>query len=232
MKRIFGVLNRFIKSPLSFIKFLLKRMICSVRSKYYSLRIDEGGGKIVFTEPFMKFKIRKHKTAKLHVKGNLRITPHVGGEGQSVIYMGENTNFQINGDFAIGQSVRFFLSNNSTLTIGGKSKESGSGITADTLVMVSKKITIGKDFLCAWNVFISDSDWHTIDGQNHQSDVIIGDHVWIANNSSVLKGSVIRGNSIVASHSKVINKEFPESVMIAGTPAKIVKTSVNWSRDI
>lgn len=226
------VIRKIFSSPLSIPYLIIKKIICKVRSTYFSNKISSGGGKIIITEPFIRFKIKKNKTSRLIIKGEVRIIPHVKGKGIVVIQMKENSTFFIKGDFIIGQGVRFYLSSNSTLTIGGKDKESGSGITADSLIMVYKNIQIGKDFLCAWSNFISDSDWHSIEGQSHHKDITIGDHVWIANNCSILKGTVINENSIIASHTKVANREFPKNSMIAGVPAKVIKTDIKWSRDL
>lgn len=225
-------INKIFSSPLTIPYLIIKILICKARSIYYTSKIDGGGGKIIITEPFIRFKIQKDKTSELFIKGNLSVIPHVGGNNPVIIEMSVNSKFRINGDFMIGQGVRFCLVPNSTLTIGGKDKESASGITADTLIMVSKNIQIGKDFLCAWNIFITDSDWHSIEGKSHQADVIIGDHVWVANNCSILKGSIISENCIVASHSKVTNKEYPKNSMLAGIPAREVKTDICWNRDI
>lgn len=211
---------------------LLSKIICKIRSLYYTSKIDAGGGKIVIKDPLLKFNIRKHKSAKLNIKGQFVVSPHIGGRSPSLISLKQGSILDIKGDFIIGHGVRISLSENSSLLIGGKDKESGSGITSDTLIMVNKRIEIGKDFLCAWNVFITDSDWHTIKGQNHQVDVIIGDHVWIANNNNILKGSHIGNNCIIASNSKVINKIFPDNVLIAGLPSRIIKEGIEWSRDI
>ncbi len=207
-------------------------LICKIRSRYYSLKIDEGGGKIIITNPFINFTIKKHKTSKLIIKGCFKLIPQIGGISPIVISIGPNSRVQIDGDFCVGQGVKFLLSSNSTLTIGGKDKESASGITSDTLIMVSKKIEIGKDFLCAWNIFITDSDWHQIVGQDPQSDVSIGDHVWIANSNNILKGSIIGKNCIIASNSKITNKVFPSNVLIGGIPPKVLKQNIEWSRDI
>jgi acetyltransferase-like isoleucine patch superfamily enzyme len=232
MKLFDRAINKIFSSPFSIPYLIIKILICKVRSIYYSSKIDNGGGKIILTDPFISFKIQKDKSSELSIKGHLSISPHVGGNNPVIIEMSANSKFQINGDFSIGQGVRFCLASNSTLTIGGKDKESGSGITADTLIMVSKNIEIGKDFLCAWNIFISDSDWHSIGGQSHQADVIIGDHVWVANSCSILKGAVISENCIVASHSKVARKEFPKNSLLAGAPAQVVKNGISWCRDI
>ena len=231
-KLIKKVLSKIFSSPLSIPYLIFTKTVCKIRSIYYSSKIDNGGGKFILTEPFIPFKIQKHKTSQLSIQGKFRIIPHIGGNSPVVITLGANSKFQINGDFVVGQGVRFCLANNSTLIIGGKDKESDSGITADTLVMVYKRIEIGKDFLCAWNIFISDSDWHQIVGQNHQANVVIGDHVWIANNNNILKGTTIGKNCIVASNSKLINKTFPDNVLIGGIPPRILKTEIIWNRDI
>ncbi|MDO5971123.1 hypothetical protein Q4Q35_15045 [Flavivirga aquimarina] len=230
--KFIGIFRYISKNPFTFPFRLIISLICRVRSWYYSLYIDGGNGRIIITKPFVKFKIKKDKTANLFIKGLFRVIPHISGKTISVIDMAANSKLEINGDFSIGNGVKFMLASNSSLVIGGKDKESDSGITANTMIMVYKNINIGKDFLCAWNVFISDSDWHSIDGQNHQADVSIADHTWVANNSSILKGSQIEENSIIASYTKVINKKYPKNSMIAGTPARVVKTDINWSRDI
>lgn len=232
MNYIIKAIRKIYNSPLSVPYYLFVKIICKIRSIYYSSKIDNGGGKITITEPFIKFKIKKHKNSELSVKGNFRLNSHLGGNSPIVIEMGNNSKFQINGDFIVGQGVRFCLASDSVLVIGGREKESDSGITADTLVMVYKKIEIGKDFVCAWNIFISDSDWHQISGQNPQANIIIGDHVWIANSNNILKGSIIGKNCIVASNSKIVNKVFPDNVLIGGIPPKILKTNIVWSRDI
>ena len=219
-------------NPVKVITFVMRYFLCQVKSIYYSSKIDEGGGKIIFTDPYLKFSIKKHKTSVLHIKGILKIENFMNGNNSILISMESNSKFQINGDFLIGPGVKFQLCKDASLVIGGKDKESESGITADSLVMVFKKIEIGKDFLCAWNTLITDSDWHYIDGQNHQADVLIGDHVWIANSNNILKGSKIGNNSILASNSKIINKSFPDDVLIGGLTPKILKYQVKWSRDI
>lgn len=233
MKNIFlKILEIIVTSPLSVPRLIFSKVICKIRSNYYSRKIDNGDGEIIFTDPFIRFKLKKHKSSELVIRGKLRIVPHIGGNSPIVILMGLDSKLHINGDFLIGNGVQISLSPSSILIIGGKDKESDSGITCDTLIMVKKRIEIGKDFLCAWNVFISDSDWHQIGTQRSQNDVLLGDHVWVANSCSILKGSQIGNNSIIASHSKVINKQFNDNTMIAGTPANVVKSSITWARDV
>lgn len=223
-----AILKQIARSPF----FNINIIICNIRTWYLSRLIDEGLGKIVITKPFLHVQIKKGKGAKLIIKGKLRIVSHLGGTTPVRILLAENSILKIDGDFVIGQGVRFALGSNAILSFGGKVHETDSGITSDTLIMVHKRVEIGNDFLCAWGVFITDSDWHQIVGQPQQSDVTIGNHVWIANNSSILKGTIIGDNCVIASHSKVINKTFNSDSLIAGIPAKVVRTNVQWNRDI
>jgi acetyltransferase-like isoleucine patch superfamily enzyme len=225
---ILNRIKRLLLNPLLILRFLKSK----IKSTYYSCYIDEGNGKFIIQDSSINIKINKGKGSKLIINGDVMITSHIGGNAPAVINLGINSILEIGGDFIIGNGVKLAVNDEAFLSFGGKDIESGSGITADSIIMCHKKIKIGKDFLCAWGVFITDSDWHSIGSQNHQSDVIIGNHVWIANNSSVLKGSIIGDNSIIASQSKVINKSYPPNSMLAGSPAKVVKSDVTWCRDI
>lgn len=229
---IIKIIRKFLESPLEFPFFVISIIICKIKSLYFTRKYVTGGGKIIFNKPFIGLKIVKEKNSKFLIYKDLYITPHVGGNSSVYIHLSENSLFEIKSDFVIGHGVRIFLGKNSIFTIGGKKDESDSGITSDTLIMVHKKIVIGYDFICAWNVFMSDSDWHTIHGQTHQSDVLLGDHVWVANSCNILKGTCIGNNCVIASNSKITNSCFPDSVLIGGSPAKIIRANVNWSRDI
>jgi acetyltransferase-like isoleucine patch superfamily enzyme len=122
-------------------------------------------------------KVRKGKGAKLILRGDLRIASYQGDRGPVVITMGENSTFQIDGDFMLTQGTKIVLCSGAHLHIGGDRAEKGCGTTGNCRIMVKKKVHIGKDFLCSWNVFITDHDWHTLNGGLGQKDTYIGDHV-------------------------------------------------------
>jgi len=209
------------------------RVICLCRSLILTrLYVDKGKGKIVIQSPFLKVKIKKAKGAIFELNENLSIGSWLKGLTPVNICLSTNAKFVLNGSFSIGNGVTISISKDAELIIGGKEEESSSGITCNTLIMVYKRIEIGKDFICAWDVTITDSDWHKIIGQEHSSPVFIGNHVWVAHNSSILKGSYIGNNSIIASHSKVTNKRFPDNVLVVGTQGKIAKENILWQRDI
>ncbi len=95
-------------------------------------------------------------------------------------------------------------------------------------------VSIGDDCLMSWGILIRVGDWHTIYDMktgktlNPNKDVIIGNHVWCGSESSLSKGAVIPDGCIVGAKS-LATKAFTEpNCIIAGVPARVVKTGVVW----
>ncbi|MBU2950766.1 sugar O-acetyltransferase [Tamlana agarivorans] len=63
-------------------------------------------------------------------------------------------------------------------------------------------------------------------GKELGKSVSIGDNVWIGGNATICPGISI-GNNVVIGSGAVVTKNFPANVVIAGNPAKIIKTIDN-----
>lgn len=210
----------------------MNRTIRVIRSFLLSNLIDEGEGRFIICDHNLRVNIKKGKNAKIILNGKCKLNSWLGGKTPINIHLHDNALLKIDGDFEIGHGVGIAISENAKLTIGGRDNESGSGITCDTKIMVNKSLSIGKDFICSWNVFITDSDWHFIEGQIPTQEVTISDHVWVGNNCSILKGTHIGNGCMVASHSKLSSKSFEDDSLIGGAPAKVIKRPVRWHRDM
>ena len=96
-----------------------------------------------------------------------------------------------------------------------------------------REMVFGDDCLLGWNVTFRNSDGHAIfgpDGQasNRPSDVQIGNHVWIAANVDVFKGTHVPDGCVVAAHS-LVSKDFDEmNSLIGGIPAKVIRRDISW----
>ena len=55
----------------------------------------------------------------------------------------------------------------------------------------------------------------------------IGNHVWIGQGASILKGVRIGDGSIVAA-AAVVTKDVPAHVAVGGIPAKVINENINW----
>ena len=100
----------------------------------------------------------------------------------------------------------------------------------------NNKIEIGDDCMFSKGITIRTCDGHRIKSLetgetiNEDKDIKIGNHVWLGQEVTVLKGSEIPNNTIVAYKSIVTRKFTEENTILAGSAAKIVKTKVNWER--
>ena len=99
-------------------------------------------------------------------------------------------------------------------------------------------VTIGKDCMFSWGIDVWCTDVHTIldmDGNitNYGKFIEIQDHVWVGKDCKIGKNTKISKDSIVGWNS-VVTKQFDQTnVIVAGNPAKVVKTGINWDkRDI
>ena len=88
------------------------------------------------------------------------------------------------------------------------------------------EIVIGDSCMMASGVYITDADWHGIYDRiafGRAVPVHISDNVWIGDRAMICKGVSIGCNSIVAAGS-VVTKPVPDNVVVAGNPARVVKS--------
>ncbi len=106
-------------------------------------------------------------------------------------------------------------------------------ISPNSAIICYKKIVFGNNCRLSWDVLVMDTDFHKIksmDGEqiNMPKEITIGNNVWIGTRAMVMKGTKLASYCIVASNS-VVSKEIEGSYqIIAGMPAKVVKTGVTW----
>lgn len=100
------------------------------------------------------------------------------------------------------------------------------------------KIVIGDDCMFSWDVTILDSDNHPIFNEtgtrlNPPMPVHIGNHVWLGCNVTILKGSHIADNSVVAACTCVASNCKTPNAIYLNTNAKVesLKENINWSKD-
>ena len=102
----------------------------------------------------------------------------------------------------------------------------------------NSQLYIGKDCMFSQNIQIRTGELphlifncETGEYLDKNSCIKIGNHVWVGENSMILKNASIADNNIVGCNS-VVTKVFDESrTVIAGNPAKIRKRSVEFVRN-
>ena len=112
-------------------------------------------------------------------------------------------------------------------------------------ILCVNRVEIGAYTAIADNVTISDNNNHPIQPEyrkqmrlsDYYSDmrswkhsanapIIIGENCWIGSNVRICKGVIIGDNSVVAACS-VVTKDVPANCIVAGNPAKVVKSDID-----
>lgn len=148
-----------------------------------------------------------------------------------------NGTIRFSGPIHFLQGSYILVAKNALLEFGTHGTVCGTNVK----IMCFEKIQIGNQVGLTWDVQIYDTSFHYIEQENESESiqkltkpVIIGDRVWVGNNSTITKGAVIPSDSIVASHS-LVNKDFSGSgsfPLFAGVPAKIKKIGFQRIRDL
>ena len=148
---------------------------------------------------------------------------------------GNNNVIRIGDNCALGSNCSFCIEGNgNTISIGNNStfvlrchfnaQEDGS------------IIEVGEDCMFSNHIIVRTSDSHPIydigSGTriNPAKPVKIGNHVWIAPDTKIMKGAIIGDGCIIGSNT-MISKEVPTSCLVVGMPGKVIKSNVRWTRD-
>ena len=175
--------------------------------------------------------------------GNSAITIRKGHDNK--ITIGEHGNFNklkidINGShnqITIAEHVKFLgqlliVGNHLHIDIGERTTAIDCYILAR-----DKSVTIGKACMISRGIEIRATDVHKvydIDSNtrlnNAHSDVVLGDHIWVAANVTISKNVSIANGCIIAAGAFVNKPVKTPNCMVAGTPAKIIRQNVRWER--
>jgi carbonic anhydrase/acetyltransferase-like protein (isoleucine patch superfamily) len=116
----------------------------------------------------------------------------------------------------------------------------GSRVTANSLALrcdgPAASVQIGDGTMISWSVEIRSSDSHGIfslddltTSINPPEPVVIGPHVWLASDVTVMPGCTIGRGAIVGARSLVTRNVEP-FCLYAGSPAKCMRERVSWTR--
>lgn len=150
-------------------------------------------------------------------KGNLQID-----EGGKLIMV----NNAKDATLGINRKCKLNIYKEATLHIKGKVRMS------NTVIVATKKVTIGNNVMIGGGVTIVDSDFHSLnynywgtpndEKQMKSIPVHIGNNVFIGMNTIILKGVTI-GNGAVIGAGSVVSSNIPENEIWVGNPARFLK---------
>lgn len=171
-------------------------------------------------------------TGHIHVTGTgnvLRIeTPHIPGAANFTLTGG--TRVVVDGECNLGSISVFALSPGVSIEIGAWTSFHGASIIT---AHEPARISIGAECLVGPDCTFSASDVHKVLDQhtrtrlNPAGDIVIGKHVWFAPRTTVLRNTTV-GRECVVGVGSVLKGEYPDNSMVAGAPARVVRSGVTW----
>lgn len=113
----------------------------------------------------------------------------------------------------------------------------GASFTAEARFLPTerKHVIIGRDAMFSSRVTFRTADPHLVYAVgNHQrvnpsASIWIGDHVWLGEDTLLLKGARVGSGSILAARA-LITKSVPSNSTAAGVPARLVGRGIFWTR--
>lgn len=152
--------------------------------------------------------------------------------GCRIQVFGDANRVHISSDCVL-RNVDVYISSGGILEIGHNTHIGGAHIAC----IEGTKVCIGERCLFSDQIVLRTGDSHSILNEqgeriNHALDVIIGNHVWIGQQVIILKGAEIGDETIVGTRALVTGKKFSGNVVLAGSPAKVIKTGVTWHHDL
>ena len=152
------------------------------------------------------------------------------GGGENNIVIGKNTVIQ--GHCIIGCWVKYAGETYTpSIEIGDN-----CNIGEHTHISAINRIEIGDGLLTGRYVYIGDNSHGSLSWEEvsippirrpltSKGPVIIGKNVWIGDKCTVLSGVTIGDNAIIAANS-VVTHDVPSNCVVAGAPAKVLKTLI------
>lgn len=152
--------------------------------------------------------------------------------GSCIIFCCNNAFVEI-GKIYVHAAISISLGENARLTIGDNFSSNG---TEFNLIEKDSEIHIGNNVLFARNTKVYSNDMHTIyDTEtkkvlNFKNKIHLKDNIWICEDVMILGNSEIKSNSVIAAKSLVNTECQNSNCILAGSPAKVVKTGISWTR--
>ncbi|MBO5032902.1 MAG: acyltransferase [Lachnospiraceae bacterium] len=147
-----------------------------------------------------------------------------------VSFQGHNNVLQVGKNVLAGNLyIRF--GNNGICNIGNNTEIIGA-----EFYVSDAKIKIGQDCLFSTQVILRTHDAHHIfelnthQRINYAKDIVVEDNVWIAFRCTLLGGAKIGVGSVVGTNT-VTSGHFDDHRIIAGSPGRVIKENICWSRD-
>lgn len=169
---------------------------------------------------------------KIVVRGNhneIKIGKNCLLSNTVITVQGDNNHIVIEDNARFIGPCRVVMAGGSTLHIGNNAGIRGVEFNLDG----GASINVGALCMFSNGIVVRNHDSHKVIDRatgvvtNVACDITLGEHVWVCQNSTVLKGVTVGDHAVVA-YGAVVVKDCPAHAVVAGNPAKVVKNNIDW----
>ncbi|WP_155944575.1 acyltransferase [Pseudoxanthomonas sp. Root630] len=99
-----------------------------------------------------------------------------------------------------------------------------------------RKVLVSDDCMFANGIYVRNSDMHPVvdlqtkEWLNPPDDVVVGSHVWVAQEVLIGKGVLVGRGSVIGAKA-FVNRSIPPFCLAGGAPARVLKSGISWDRD-
>lgn len=177
-----------------------------------------------------KFSILQRIRNKINLKNDvyLKISTSAKIVNCVISIKGNNNHLTVGDNTTIRNSIIEIRGDNCSITIGEECI-----IGHGCYLSAKDECTLSIMDKCALsrNVKVMTSDGHNIYHNdriiNTAKDIVLEQHIWVADNVTILKGVTVGRDSVLGINSTV-SKDIPANTVAVGSPAKVTKTNITW----
>lgn len=170
----------------------------------------------------------KDLTDDICARNLVEIDPSSRIDNLTLQFVGSGAELRIGPDCKL--TGRIFLSAGAKVTIGARTIIHGAAFHMHE----GGEVSLGEQCLFSHGISIRPSDAHKIfdldSGEriNPPAPIRIGSHVWVGEQVSIMKGSIIPDGCIIGIGAVVTGRFDKPNCILAGAPARVVRENVRW----
>jgi acetyltransferase-like isoleucine patch superfamily enzyme len=197
-----------------------------------TLRLARRSGGAFRVLALTRTRLVAHRSARIEIGPGERLL--IGGGAQRVLGIpGAHTTLRlepgatlrVQGRARLGLGARVRIGRSALLSFGDDTY-----VGANFHAQVFDRVEIGSGCAVSWDVTILDTNMHQLVGEPAGAHAVtVGNNVWIGFGATILPGVTI-GNGAVVAAKAVVASDVPAGALVAGSPARVVRTDVEWRR--